>query len=1117
MAAVEEKTMVPTILIGLGGTGAEILSRIRRLVEESYGSLSDFPILSFLWIDTDRGYKISNPEAAGKPFRDNEQYWARVSGKQAEEMVNSMDNYPWINRWFPNELERNITSLEAGAGQIRACGRFAFFCNYYEIRQAFEEARNRIKGRENFMLDQYGVKVLTNSVNVFVTGSLSGGTGSGMLVDVGYCARQWLQGEGSATTTAIVPMPNAFSNIQVGERVLANGYAALMELSYFSDDRTEYCAQYSNGIADEIRSNKPPFDFTYLVGTKNGERDFSLSEIREMIAQNIFLDLTSDFAPHKRSIRDNIKGSWAEKDPGGRGYPKNFMSFGLSTIEVPMAQIRTALANRLSQDLINWWLNESVVLPPQMEVLIQSDILKPLRLTEEEMMADLMAAEDRSYLAIISEWVNSIRNEISRENLLECTQQGVKMLGHEKGKVLEFVEAYLQPKVEAYRANHFREMSSDERLHGDFLQKMYRNRDEIINQGCKGLETEFYAMISDRDRGLKFADTFLSITRQIFDNAIEKLRREQDKVWSPKEINRQRQYESGLEEINQLKNKSNINKQAKIQEASESTLNGLEGWLMGTIQRKARALGLEIMGRMKDSLDELENRLNRLTQKLNQARDYFDHRATEQTDSADALQINGLKLYNRQEINTLYTDLIEQLASVSDGQKSRYDLGIDSACTRLSETILHQLSPLGKDTRGADEVMQLLDLTNISDLRDDEMREIVFEQTYQVIEQAPNSSRLRQELSACNRILQEFKDDDRLINNIRIAYNKSKPLIRLSKQVMQGQDAGFTPSQNTNVAVLGGRNTTDPSTQKIIPKIKEFVSSDDAIKPLGETERHRIVFVQEVGGFSLRCIEEMKQLRQSYQDWRGEAIVAQRARLRGENKDLPIPVHIDKVPPFWDIFPEDPNIFKLVIKARALGILKEEQNPVTKELTIRYEMQTAVGSEKVDLAANWEQATQILEVRACQNDREAIEEKVIHQLSEAETQQQKQALYEQFLAYLQQRETDLIKVGGKESPQYKREAAVLLEVIETYKLQVTVPDAPEISAATKKRETTSVSVQSDGSRINNGSSTLRGSGSINPQSNQEKFQQLKELKEMYDQGFLTEEEFQKAKKDLLGM
>lgn len=76
------------------------------------------------------------------------------------------------------------------------------------------------------MQSRYGLKVNNSSLNVFITGSLSGGTGSGMLIDLGYCVRHWLKGQSSPLVTGIVPMPNAFAAISVGDRVLANGYAA---------------------------------------------------------------------------------------------------------------------------------------------------------------------------------------------------------------------------------------------------------------------------------------------------------------------------------------------------------------------------------------------------------------------------------------------------------------------------------------------------------------------------------------------------------------------------------------------------------------------------------------------------------------------------------------------------------------------------------------------------------------------------------------------------------------------------------------------------------------------------------------------------------------------------
>lgn len=1036
---VEEKSMVPTVLIGVGGTGHEVLARVRRLVEEAYGSLNNFPLISFLIIDTDKDYKVTSPNAAGSAFKDSEKIWASVSGRQVRDMMTNMQNYPWIAQWFPKELERNLTAIEAGAGQIRGCGRFAFFYNYHKIQKAFNQAVDRVKGHETYMLDKYGIKVMTSGLNVFIVGSLSGGTGSGMMIDLGYCVRHWLKGQSSPLITGIAPTPEAFVGINVGDRVLANGYAAMMELSYFSDHRTEYVAQYSSSLMDEIRQTLPPFDFTYLVGTKNGESEFNLNQIRELIAQNIFLDLTSDFAPHKRSIRDNIKGSWAQPDPGGRGYPKNFMSFGLSTVEIPIPQIRTSLANRLGADFIRWWLNESVQLPPQMFELIQNDILKRMRLTDVELIMDLSAAGDKSYLAEISNWINSIRNEIATENWLQCTQQGVGgVMGAEKGKILQFVDGYLVPKVEEYRANHLRELSPDERLHGDFLQKMYDNRNRIISQGRKALEEEFYRIIEDRNRGPKFADSFVTITRQIFTTSAEKFRREAEKVWQENEEKRQKQYEDALQDIAHFKDKFGLTKQSKMEEYCQAALAGLEGSLIATIQRKARFLGLEVIARLQEHLDELERRLARFNQKLRQWRDKFQKLADAQADSADALVINGIKLYDRQELNDLYQDLISQYAGSTEGSKTKYDIGMDGICRTLSAQILTEASPLWKQNRTSNEVMRLFNLPELADVQDDDFTQIITQKSQQVIIDAPNSSRIKKDLTACDRLFKIFNNDlGEIRNQLGIAYNKSKPLILLNQAVMSGKDAGFTPQTNAKVAVVGGRNSADPAAIKLLPLLEERVGSKDAVTPLGEAERHRVVFVQEIGGFSLRCIDGMRELRQSYQDWKGQTIEAKRAQLRGENKEPPIPVHIQKEPPFWDIFPENPQIYQLVVEARALKVLRMEENRSTKEKVIRYTRKTVVGEENVDIASSWEEAVQVLEVLACRGDREEIERQVNAKLEQAETEQQKQQLYQQFMAYLNQRQVELEKEGGKDSLIYKREAQIIQDLITRYKLPVT--------------------------------------------------------------------------------
>src|SRR5258706_9100445 len=49
----ESKPVSPTLMIGIGGTGKEVLLRLRRRIVERYGSLSMLPFLQFMHLDTD--------------------------------------------------------------------------------------------------------------------------------------------------------------------------------------------------------------------------------------------------------------------------------------------------------------------------------------------------------------------------------------------------------------------------------------------------------------------------------------------------------------------------------------------------------------------------------------------------------------------------------------------------------------------------------------------------------------------------------------------------------------------------------------------------------------------------------------------------------------------------------------------------------------------------------------------------------------------------------------------------------------------------------------------------------------------------------------------------------
>ena len=110
--------MTPTVIIGLGGTGKEILVKIRRMIVEQYGSLDALPIVSFLHIDTEQNAKIAEPQTVLKQdisLRPIEQVWAKV--EDAKAILNKLSAYPYLEEWFPAEL-KGTDSILAGAGQI---------------------------------------------------------------------------------------------------------------------------------------------------------------------------------------------------------------------------------------------------------------------------------------------------------------------------------------------------------------------------------------------------------------------------------------------------------------------------------------------------------------------------------------------------------------------------------------------------------------------------------------------------------------------------------------------------------------------------------------------------------------------------------------------------------------------------------------------------------------------------------------------------------------------------------------------------------------------------------------------------------------------------------------
>ena len=301
-----------TVCIGLGGTGRDVLMRIRRLIVERYGDFKQLPIISFVHIDTDRGASNATGLRTGNTyhgidirFSDAEKVAATMTRSEVDNMtrelsrnVSNYDGSPGvhsnISSWFPPQLLNNLKAIDEGAQAIRPVGRLAFFHNYRKIKAAIESAEQRTRGHEAFMIrNNWSVD---NKLNIFIVGSLCGGTGSGIFLDIAYCLRQMYGNDDAQIVGYLVMSPELYGDTS---DQYANTYAALKELNYYATAGTTFKAEYDLQNLEFVDESRPPFEYVYLVSnrTKSNYKILEKSKLCNVIAHKITLDFAGELAP----------------------------------------------------------------------------------------------------------------------------------------------------------------------------------------------------------------------------------------------------------------------------------------------------------------------------------------------------------------------------------------------------------------------------------------------------------------------------------------------------------------------------------------------------------------------------------------------------------------------------------------------------------------------------------------------------------------------------------------------------------------------------------------------------------------------------------------------------
>ncbi len=382
--------ITPTIFVGLGTTGTDILKNLRELMAEEYGH-AGLPLFRYIAIETNGDVNVQNTNQMEDYERINLIRATIPNVKPIDlRLTPGEPRYnPHLADWLdPELLKIEVGGFMAGASNIRMAGRLCLWENWANARSTFVNAIGAITApatkRKTIDIlterNKIAVHPLDDAgfIKVYVLGSLCGGSCSGMLIDVGYFFRHLLSAYGDKSRIdGIFTMfdethaanPDAMFNIRS-----ANCHASLLELNYYHDQDTTYDITFPDGRKIE-NMRKKPFDYTLFVSPSGrtagnqfltGAGDFDEPGLNLMVALNLFAESAADTAERINAIRTNYEShaDFGTKKPVRQGEIPTMIrymaSFGLTAVWYPKYRIASATACAISNKLCKNWLRSHI-------------------------------------------------------------------------------------------------------------------------------------------------------------------------------------------------------------------------------------------------------------------------------------------------------------------------------------------------------------------------------------------------------------------------------------------------------------------------------------------------------------------------------------------------------------------------------------------------------------------------------------------------------------------------------------------------------------------------------------------------------------------------------------
>ena len=909
-----------TVCIGIGGTGRDVLMRIRRLLVDRYGDLNKLPVVNFVHIDTDSaaakvsGLRTGNTyHGVDLSFRDAEKVSATMTAAEVSDFIQGVERrpndrpgpYDHIAQWFPPQLLRNIRAIEQGAKGIRPVGRLAFFHNYLKIKSAIESAEQRTKGHEQFLFREWNL-IVDPGLNIFIVGSLCGGTGSGMFLDTAYSRRNAYTGVQIAGYLVI--SPELYGNTP---NMCANTYAALMELDYYSTPGTKFEVCYDQQHLKFVQEKRSPFDYAYLIANHTEQGNYSIHEqgkLCNVIAHKIALDFSGELAPVVKSMRDNFNPHMLQEDEHPRPNHQGYLTFGLAAIYFPRDAIANIATTRVKSELVSFWLQGKGQSPDPHRLLEQFLIESRWHtdLTRKDGLVTRLEAtpleSEKSFSGLMSAWKNKQESAIT-----ECKN---------KDDRTNVMRQLLREFREQFRKTIFGDTES---TRGTWLTKLQGGRLSLANQLAHNIDDFLNALLTPGNPNFSIRNTrnwldALQTELNGYQNALE------ERITKLNAARKLEELEKKWKELDQtvedFEKKFQLHgKNSGIQEELRKALREADSAIKHNFDFAVVLETLEILKALQEHVQKQISQLTSLNYWLESLKSAYE-REQEALKQLNLDEMSGEAIFANEDIDSCCNVLLPQ----------------KELRTQLVQITEELIEPLGRGKS----LVSMIDQVRTN-------REQLQQEINLTVDRLFGSRTASIVQSVIKRFHESYPTTGRAARLAQIL-REAEPLLPLKK------DKYFYDNPAKSSKLIGFKNTDESEVQQFKSTLSRDLNIPDNVFRPTQAE-DEIIIVTEYAAFPLRLINGLEQLRNHY--------------IHARNLPNSF-LHNDRHHLFTDIIPPDVRIMEdlqeILYPCLALELI--QQNQVTGQLEFKYYDELRDEYYSASLSPSWNQALEELANRA---------------------------------------------------------------------------------------------------------------------------------------------------------